>query len=54
MCKSIKLANFLIKHGSILIDSYYENGMRVFEFKNDNTIKENIDLWEVNKNKWLF
>lgn len=54
ICKSIKLANFLMKHGSILIDSYYENGMRIFEFKNDETIKENIDLWEVNKNKWLF
>lgn len=54
ICKSRKLANFLVKHGSILIDSYYENGVCIFEFKNDRTIKENIDLWEVNKSKWLF
>lgn len=54
ICKSRNLANFLIKYGSTLIDSYYENGICVFEFKYDKTINENVDLWEANKKRWLF
>ena len=54
ICKSKNLADYLIKHGSILISSYRKNGKCVFEFEYDNTIDENLELWETNKSRCLF
>lgn len=52
VCKSIKLANFLINHGSIIykIDKdKSNNNFVVFLFKKDTLLKENLDLWEKTK-----
>ena len=54
ICKSKKLADYLVSHGSILICSYRDNGKNVFEFKYDDTIDENLELWETNKSRCLF
>ena len=54
LCRGKRLSDYLIKHGSKLIDSYSLNGSVVFEFKFDETIEKNLKLWESNKKKWLF
>lgn len=54
LCRGKRLSDYLINHGSKLIDSYDLNGSIVFEFKLDETIERNLKLWESNKKKWLF
>ena len=54
LCRGKRLSDYLVKHGSILIDSYHLNGSVVFEFKYDESIDKNLKLWESNKKKWLF
>lgn len=54
LCRGKRLSDYLINHGSKLINSYDLNGSIVFEFKLDETIERNLKLWESNKKKWLF
>ena len=56
-CKGKRLANYLIEHGSKLIRidcDQKSKGYLVFIFVNDESIDENLRLWETDKKKYLF
>jgi len=56
VCKSKRLANYLIENGSkiIRIDCDQKSkGFLVFLFANDETIKTNLDKWNKDKNTYL-
>lgn len=53
-CKGVGLANYLMKNGSKLVETKFENGKFVFVFKNDESITENMKKWELDERKWLF
>ena len=50
-CKGKQLADYLIKHGSKLIEIDKNN---IYIFVNDESIDNNLKQWEINKKKWLF
>lgn len=56
-CKGKRLANYLIEHGSKLIRidcDQKSKGYLVFIFVKDESIDENLRLWESDKKKYLF
>jgi len=56
VCKSKRLANYLIENGSkiIRIDCDQKSkGFLVFLFVNDETIKTNLEKWNEDKNTYL-
>jgi len=56
VCKSKRLANYLIENGSkiIRIDCDQKSkGFLVFLFVNDETIRESLNKWNVDKNTYL-
>jgi hypothetical protein len=55
-CRGKRLANYLIEHGSkiVRIDCDQKNkGFLVFIFENDESIKNNLKQWEVDKKTYL-
>lgn len=53
-CKGKPLADYLLKHGSKLVDVRNDSGIAVYIFEYDHTIDENLDRWELDRKKWLF
>ena len=57
VCKGKRLANYLIDHGSKIkrIDCDQKaKGFLVFLFEQDESIKQNLKQWEVDKATYLF
>jgi len=57
VCKGKRLANYLIEHGSkiIRIDCDQKaKGFLVFLFEQDESIKQNLKQWEIDKATYLF
>ena len=55
-CKSKRLANYLIEHGSkiIRIDNDKESkNFLVFIFEKDNRLNDNLKKWELDKETYL-
>lgn len=56
VCKSKRLANFLIENGCpvIRIDiDQKSKGFLVFLFKKDNLLYKNLEKWDIEKNTYL-
>jgi len=56
VCKSKRLANYLIEHGSkiIRIDCDQKaKGFLVFIFEQDDSIKKNMETWQKDKEIYL-
>lgn len=56
VCKSKRLANYLIENGSILkkIDSDQKSkGFLVFLFKKDDILIRNLEKWNIDKSTYL-
>lgn len=53
-CKSKRLFDYLVKHGSKFVKSDMLDGAFVYVFKNDDSIDVNLNLWESNMKKCLF
>lgn len=53
-CKSKRLYDYLVKHGSKFVKSDKLNGTFVYVFENDESININLDLWESDIKKCLF
>lgn len=53
-CKSKRLADYLVKNGSKLVNSEFQKGKKVFVFVKDESIDKGLALWEANKKRWLF
>nr|DAI63629.1 MAG TPA: hypothetical protein [Caudoviricetes sp.]DAU83698.1 MAG TPA: hypothetical protein [Caudoviricetes sp.] len=56
VCKSKRLANFLIENGCpvIRIDTDQKSkGFLVFLFKKDNLLYKNLEKWDIEKNTYL-
>jgi hypothetical protein len=57
VCKGKRLANYLIEHGSkiVRIDCDQKaKGFLVFIFEEDESIKQNLKQWEIEKVTYLF
>jgi len=53
-CKGKQLADYLVKHGSVLLRTENKNGAVVHIFEYDDSIDGNIEQYELDKRKWLF
>lgn len=53
-CKGKRLADYLIKHGSIFIGDDKRDGHIVYVFENDSSIDENLNKWEADAKRCLF
>lgn len=53
-CKSKRLADYLIKHGSIFVGNDEYEGSIVHVFIKDDSINKNLDKWELDVKKCLF
>lgn len=53
-CKSKRLFDYLVKHGSKFVKTDTLNGTFVYVFENDDSINTNLDSWESNMKKCLF
>lgn len=53
-CKGRQLADYLVRHGSKLIETGRDMGVATFIFEYDDSIDKNLRQWEENKKKWLF
>lgn len=53
-CESKQIADYLVEHGSKLIDVDRYDGKTVYVFVHDDTIEENLDAWESNFAKSMF
>ena len=53
-CKGMSLANYLITHGSILIERVVEDGDVVFVFEYDESIDDNVASWEFMLSRCMF
>lgn len=53
-CKSKRLADYLIKHGSVFIKSDNRDGVLVYLFENDDSINDNIVKWESDMSRCMF
>lgn len=56
VCKSKRLANFLIENGCpvIRIDTDQKSkGFLVFLFKKDNLLYKNLEKWDIEKNTYF-
>lgn len=53
-CKSKRLADYMIKHGSKFIGNDNIEGKLVYLFENDESINDNIAKWESDTNRCMF
>lgn len=53
-CKSKRLADYLVKHGSKLINNEFQKGRKIWIFANDDSIEQGLASYEANKKRWLF
>jgi hypothetical protein len=56
VCKSKRLANYLIEHGNpvIRIDTDQKSkGFLVFLFKKNNLLNKNLEKWNIDKTSYL-
>lgn len=53
-CKSKRLANYLIKHGSVFIETGEYKGYFAYIFVDDDSINANLDKWKADMKKCLF
>ena len=53
-CKGMRLAYYLMEHGSTFIRYEHEDGDVVFIFEHDDTIQDNLGKWEFMLKRCLF
>lgn len=53
-CNGKRLADYLIKHGSKLINTEFINGEKVYVFEHDDSIDDNLKQWDIAKKRCLF
>lgn len=53
-CESKQIADYLVKHGSKMLDIEMRDGGNVYIFEHDEALDKNIEEWEKNFNNSMF